>query len=485
MKKIRISQIITLMLLLLSPLAVAQDYTDRITVSGEQFSRTSSTTTVGLNFGFDNLDIKSNHLLIVTPVLTAADGSESVELPSMAVVGKRRNTILNRPFNWKDKPEITAKGQYTLVSTRKLDPTIAYKEAIPYAAWHKDASLSIKTDVSGCAECLTSGALPLFPRLFPELYQPTYKVSMITPEVEAVKERSETHQAFFNYHQGRYNLLPNFENNAAELAKVHKVIVEVQGDSDLTFTDIKINGYASPEGNFNSNITLSKNRANTFKQYLVNKYGMKENEIDMEAHGEDWDGLRKVVEASSMEFKKEVLEIIDTEPNHDARDMKLINLDQGKTYNYMLTQLYPPLRRNDYTVGFIARAFDVEEAKQMLKTRPHLLSLNEMFLVAETYEAGSAAYNEVFEIAARTFPNDIISNINVAAIDLQNGNADAAYDRLTKLQDNPKVWNNLAIAMAMKGMYEEADALLQRAVAQNDKDAGANAEELKKMIETM
>lgn len=485
MKNIKLSHLITFLLLLFSTLAIAQDYADKITITGEKFSRTASTTTVGMDFDFDQLNINHNHLLIVTPVLTALDGSAEQELPSIAVIGTRRNKILNRPHNWKNKPVITAKPEHQLVSKRKAEKIITYNETMPYQEWHKDARLWLKTDVSGCAECLTSGTLPLFPRIFPETYQPTYKVSLIVPEVEAVKERSETHTARFQYRQGRYDLLPNFENNAAELAKVDQVIREVQGDSDLTFTDIKINGYASPEGNYNSNMTLSQNRANTFSRYLTSKYNIAQNDIDVAWHGEDWNGLRKVVEASTMEHKKEVLLIIETEPNHDARDMKIINLDAGQTYNHMLTQLYPPLRRNDYTVGFIARAFDVHEAKEVIKTRPQLLSLNEMFLVAETYETGSAAYNEVFEIAARIFPEDVISNINVAAIDLQNGDADAAYDRLMKLQDNPKVWNNLAIAMAMKGLHKEAEELLARAASQGDPDAVANAEELRKLIETM
>lgn len=140
------------------------------------------------------------------------------------------------------------------------------------------------------------------------------------------------------------------------------------------------------------------------------------------------------------------------------------------------------MRRNDYTVGFIARAFDVEEAKQLVKTRPNLLSLNEMFLVAQTYKKDSDNYKEVFDVAARLYPTDPVSNINAAAVALEGGDVDGAYKRLSKLSDNPKAWNNLAIALAMKGEYDEALKLFLKAGAQGDNVAAENAKELERMM---
>lgn len=488
MRNIRTHILFTVILLLAVPgnLAAQQNYVDRIAIAGEKFTRSETTTTIDVDFDFDKLNINHNHLLIVTPVLYSKDGSESVELPAMAVLGTRRNTILNRPHTWKNKPIVEELADYKLVSKRGSDKTIAYSESIPYQAWHKNAALQLRTEVSGCAECDVEGDLiTLLDRIFVETYTPSYTITVITPEVEPVKERVEKHTAYLNYRQGRHELLYDYKDNAGKLDKVAEIINEVRTNKDLTFTNIEINGYASPEGNFQNNITLSENRARSFAQFIIEKYDLREDQMSLDWHGEDWDGLRKALEESTLGSKDAVFRIIDSEPNHDARDDKFIAIDEGRTYEYMLYRLYPPLRRNDYSVGLIARSFNVEEAKQIIKTRPNILSLNEMFLVAETYPKGSKEYNEVFEIAARTFPDDIVSNVNAAAIDLQNGNADAAYNRLIKLQDHPKVWNNLAIAMSMKGMYKEAAALLEQAAAQGDKDARGNAEELNKLIETM
>ena len=42
----------------------------------------------------------------------------------------------------------------------------------------------------------------------------------------------------------------------------------------------------------------------------------------------------------------------------------------------------------------------------MFRTKPKQLSLNELFLLGNSYEQGSDAYNEVFETAVRMFPTD-------------------------------------------------------------------------------
>ena len=56
----------------------------------------------------------------------------------------------------------------------------------------------------------------------------------------------------------------------------------------------------------------------------------------------------------------------------------------------------------------------MEEAKEIIKTRPQNLSLNEMFLVANTYPTGSQEFIDVFETAVQMYPQSEIANINAA-----------------------------------------------------------------------
>lgn len=288
--------IYTALFVSLSPLQAQKDYAKQIDASHRSVIRQEGKSMVTMDIVLDNLKINKNHLLIITPVITALEGEEEIELPKMIIKGKIRNKILNRPYNWKGKPNFDTKPQYQVLRKNNSAQTIVYNEEIPYEKWQKQARLWLQIQVIGCAECGEGDAeIPLLTHIY-EPYYPIFQPTFIAPEVEPIKQRSETYSADFNYRQGRYELLPKFANNAAQLEKIDKIVREVQGNKDLTFTHIEINGYASPEGIYDSNMTLSRERANTFADYLAKKYGLNKNRFKINWHGEDWDGLRIAIE---------------------------------------------------------------------------------------------------------------------------------------------------------------------------------------------
>ncbi len=252
------------------------------------------------------------------------------------------------------------------------------------------------------------------------------------------------------------------------------------GNADVEITDFTIAGYASPEGAAPHNKMLAERRAAAFADYLVTKFDITRDKFAVSSHGEDWEGLRKAVEASSLEKKDEILNIIATVANVDARDTPLRQLDGGRTYQILSSDFYPPLRRTEYTIAYVVRSFDVEEAKEVLKTNPRLLSLNEMYMVAHSYEANSPQFKEVFDIAARLYPDSEIAVMNSAAADIENGAYDAAIRRLEKLKDSSAALNNLGVAYLMKGEYTKARECFVK--AGDDQDAKANLIKLEEFL---
>lgn len=63
-----------------------------------------------------------------------------------------------------------------------------------------------------------------------------------------------------------------------------------------------------------------------------------------------------------------MLDIITSTGNPDARDAKIIALDNGATYRTLLDRYYPALRRTDYVIAYNVRAFDVEEAREVIRS---------------------------------------------------------------------------------------------------------------------
>lgn len=472
-------------LLTLSWGTFAQDYySNQVNVDNLIIAKKIDQTTINMDLNLDQLTIDKNDLVILTPYIVSNSGANQLELAPVAILGKLRNKILQRPFTWKGKTEINVPENYQLIRKNGTSQTIQYTANLPYNEWQRDAQLLLKTVVIGCADCMDSEPnIILSDRVLAEKFVPEYQFTYLVPKAEEIKQRSETYSAHLNYPVGKWNLLTDFQNNAAELSKVGSIIRELKNDADLTISDFTITGYASPEGSRESNLLLSRRRAESFVKHIETTYGYNTQQFSVQWMGEDWDGLQQAVAASPLANKDEIMQIIHSVTDVDARDAHIWALDDGITYNRLLNEFYPPLRRNDYTIAFISRPFDVKEAAKVIKTRPKLLSLNEMFHVANTFPAESQEFREVFEIAARTFPESTAANINVAITELRDNKGDAALARLEKSKDTPEAWNLIGVAYAQKGMHQQAAEYFKKAIARGDKEATHNMQQLTKLLE--
>lgn len=454
-----------------------------ITIENETAVKQGDRVSVSFDITLDALKVKRNNMLVLTPLLKSNGNShESLSLDPVVVAGKKRAKVLRRK-NVLGEP-LPLEGTPAEVVTRKnrTGQSVHYNTTIPYRSWMQDASLSLVHEVSGCADCSTLlGEQPLG-NLLPAPYRPVYHLTYIMPEVED-KVRSDRHTATFNFVVDRWELRRDYKDNAAKFNEVDKVVNDIRNNPDLEITEFTIDGYASPEGSAPHNRMLAENRAKSFADYLVSKFNIGRGRFTVTGHGEDWDGLREAVSGSNIADRQAVLDIIDRVSNPDARDAELKKLSGGQTYRTLLGSYYPPLRRTEYVVAYNVRGFDVDEAKEIIRTNPKLLSLNEMYLVAQTYPVESAEFSEVFDIAVRLYPDSDIAILNSASADIEGGNMDGAIARMNKIGDNPKVWNNLGVAYARKGDFAKAKEYFEKAAAEGDDDARANLEELNKVIE--
>lgn len=314
------------------------------------------------------------------------------------------------------------------------------------------------------------------------VYEPIILVSFITPEVEAIKTRSESGQAYLDFRVGRWEIVPSFRNNTVELQKIHNTIESVKGDPDVTITSITITGYASPEDYASRNQVLSENRAKALRDHVATVHGLNPGLISAWGAGEDWAGFDSLVAASGLVDKYQLLEIIRGSEDIDRRETRLKTVAGGAPYRQIKEEIYPRLRRSDYRINYTVVPFTVEKGKEVMRTRPSSLSLNELFLIANTYEQGSEAFNEVFETAARVFPESDVANVNAAANAL--GRKDVAtaayYLARVKVQDEA-YWNNLGVLQWLQGDKVNAAESFAKAGALGLK----NASELETHIDSI
>ena len=475
--------------LLLSPVLFAQN---SVTVEALEYAKKDSLLRLSFDANLAGLDLPSNNLLIVTPEIRNNAGGDTLALTPFVVAGKTRMKVLEREALLGNRSAfVTDAAPRSLTLRQKGMPqSVDYSIETPYADWMADAALVLRLTETGCPGCKPADVeLPLVARLFEEVkepYRPTWKIAYVVPEAEPVKVRSDKYAATIGFQVGKTNIVESLFNNQAVLDEVNEKVVAIVKNPDLKTSKVEIVGYASPEGSVASNKRLGDGRAAAFADFLSERYGISRSAFTASGYGEDWVRARELVEkgagALTESARQKVLAIIDEVSNPDARDARIRAIDGGKSYKELLRNVWPQIRRTEYSLSYSVRAFNVEEAKAMLRTNPKLLSLNEMYLVAETYDPASKEFKEVFDIAARLFPDEPVARINAAAADLEIGNYFTAQKALPGLRE-PAALNNLAVAAALAGDLAAAETLFNQAAAAGSPDAAHNLSELAKMKE--
>ncbi len=301
------------------------------------------------------------------------------------------------------------------------------------------------------------------------------EVSYIVPVVERVKRREIVGKAHVMFEIGQTNLIQNLGDNRNELKKIRNSIDFANKEPDVRITGITLIGWASPDNYIGNNERLSEGRAITIKNYLKETYNFPENIFAIRFGGENWMGLADSLQYTSL-TEKEKADIINIIQIQDlaTRKTELKKYQRGIPYQYLLEEVFPQLRRTDYKIEYTAPAFSVEKGRELIDTKPEMLSLNEMYIIANSYQKGSVEFNRVFETASRLYPNDVIANINSAAVALEKGELTKAAAHLEKCEFDPKAYNNLGVLFLLQKEYDKAEVYLKFARENGSKEAVKN-----------
>ena len=154
-------------------------------------------------------------------------------------------------------------------------------------------------------------------------------------------------------------------------AEVLKIIDKHLSDSTTMshLDSLSLSAISSPEGSLSYNQRLSERRVNSLRDYLIAKYPNSESKIKTGYMGEEWDGLRNLVLASTkIPNKDEVMAIIDSDLPLDVKEYRLKHLDNGKSWRFIVYNMLRYLRYGASSIFY----FDQEyiEAMQIPTTVP-------------------------------------------------------------------------------------------------------------------
>lgn len=441
----------------------------KVNVAHQKVKKHGNNVNIDMNFQLDQLKLKSNKGLVFIPMIVNQD--DTLQMPAVEVMGRKRYIYYQRNHQ-------TATPQPLVVERRKngTAQTIAYGFSTPYHSWMDNSQLVIGQDVCGCNQAILAEGLlcPMGEALMGEM-QPLY--AYIQPKAEPIKARQEKGTARLQFNINKANINTNLGNNSAELDKMRKTIDLVSNDPDVRITSILLHGYASPDGSYANNDKLAANRTQAVYDYLRSIYPLQNKLFQFSSTAEDWQGVHNYVEKNTFVQKDIVLNIINSDMQPDEKE-RTIAAKAGEAHRHLINNVYPSLRRTEYTVNYEVRDFNLEEARKLIKTRPQKLSLKEMYAVANSYEKGSKEYNEVFDIAVLMFPEEELANINAANTALNHGDKASAEKYLKKAGHRAEADNARGALAILQQDYQSAKTYFEKAAKAGLKEAKANLQEL-------
>ncbi len=470
---------------------------------------------------------------LFTPVLRGAGRLQ--ELPAVVVSGRRRARADQRQQALQPSPGYLP--PYRTLYTRNRKDSIIYKVSVAYSPWMEHASLVLMRERRDCCRMKMLGVEPVItdlaltrpfhvpqgqisvsqrqmavsqgqavnlpeqtaiPQAVTERHENaanrqetqsrsdcmpctecTAMVTYLTPDMETQKHRSESATLYIDYPTGVYDVRREFHNNRPELEKLDSLMRPLTEGNLANISSISICGYASPDGTYKDNEILASNRARCFKEYMRATYTPGHDLYKVSSVPEDWDGLVELLQRRPMNHSNEVLSLIARIGIFEGREKQLMDMHEGTVYRELLKSYFPQLRRIRITVGYEARAFNIEEAASLIYTHPRLLSLQEMYRVAAFYRPGTEQYREIYEIAAYHFPDDVLANINAASAVIMAGDPVSARQYLNKVADDPRAWNDFGVLAYLEGDRKKAEEWFRKALGVEPEKARKNLKKMK------
>ncbi len=359
-----------------------------------------------IDIDLSKLDIRSTQVVVLTPAII--NDADTLRLKSIGVYGRNRRIFYLR--NEENKPTGAKDINLTPSETSQI---IHYDASVAFMDWMNGCKVDLfRTDYGCCGESAMISRTELVDRFPLEPYFP--ELIYLRPKHEVVKTREINGSAFVDFPVSQTVIYPDYRNNTTELAKITGTIDSVKKDSDITIKSIFIKGFASPESPYSNNTRLAQGRTEALKEYVENQYHFGEGFIKTDFEPEDWAGLERFVQASSLPHKKEILEAIHLDRDPDTKEW-IIKSKWKDDYRFLLENCYPALRHSDYTIEYEIKSYSTaEEIEPVFRTAPQDLSLEEFYILAQSYEPGSESFNDLFETAVRMYPDDPVANLNAA-----------------------------------------------------------------------
>ena len=257
-----------------------------------------------------------------------------------------------------------------------------------------------------------------------------------------------------------------------EIAGMNETLKEANENERLELKGIEISAYASPDGELDLNTKLADKRQKTANKYLSGQLKKADIEVAEElmslmATPEDWEGFKKLMEASDIQDKEMILRVLSMHSDPVVREQEIKNLTAA--FEVIAEEILPELRRSKFTVNMDKIGWSDEELLDLWANNPDTLVLEELLYTAtlvKENETKAEIYLKAIEVAPQCLRAH--NNLGVVAYNMGLYGASAAefledaaesFEKAKTIKEHDIIMNNLGAIALKAGLVDEAKEL--------------------------
>jgi outer membrane protein OmpA-like peptidoglycan-associated protein len=277
--------------------------------------------------------------------------------------------------------------------------------------------------------------------------------------VRTLSYTNDSTQINFDYNSS--SLKPT-ELKQTDVTNLGKWMNRVASNPALVIKKIEFVSYASPEGEMLLNDNLATERAEAGKKAfmdLAKKMKLTnapESLFAMTPKGEDWEGFRTAMEASNIEDRNIIINVLKMTTDLQQREQEIKNI--SKTYTEIQKDIFPGLRRCRILINYDMQGYSDDELVQIGTSNPSQLKYEELMRAGSLVD-DLAKKASIYQ-AACALPNaDYRAFNNLGCVYyMQNKMADAktSWNKAYGMKKCAETANNMGIATRANGDRKNA-----------------------------
>ena len=258
-------------------------------------------------------------------------------------------------------------------------------------------------------------------------------------------------------------------NSVTEFVNMLKKINE---DSEkLSFKNVEVLAYASPDGAYDFNDKLAGKRQDVSVNYAEKqlKSAKLEGDVTGKYTAEDWEGFQQLVAASNIQDKDVILRVLSMYQDPEEREQQIRNMSAG--FRELADGILPELRRARLFINYDVIGRSDEQIKEQYKADASQLTVDEL-LYAASLESNNDAKEAIYKKTTEVYPNDYRAYNNLAAIEFAKGNdaqAKSYLDKALSINGNAAEANvNRGLLALKSGNISEAEGYIAKGNTASD-----------------